>query len=811
MTTLFNLLNHPVMLAAPARWTQAASGRQHLPFLFYLVSALRPRVLVEVGTTDGDLYCGFCQIIATEKLPTRCSAFPAHPLQLAGLRAYHDSLYGGFSQLLTQAAAGASNKWADKWADGSIDLLHLVGDVHEFTGWLPKLSERGIAVISSLNSLSGAAAEAWQRAKAQYPHFTFPHDGALGLLAVGDMVDPDLAALCRLPIAEAEKVQSFFCLLGQRGLPNQSTLAPSQAETTPELARALATLTAKEKQIERLQAQLAQRKRQLQNLTEKYTEVVNSDAWWLLSQYWLLRCKLIPAGSRRERGLKSCARVLRVLRQLGLAGTLKKVGGRLQWRLKTELAYRHGLFKSTRLSASWQSGAETQAPARPPQQALDEHTRKLIYNRPPIAVPDLVLPEIETAAERAPRLPRASVSVVIPTWNAGAEFALLLSSLVAQQGCDEVEIIIVDSGSVDGTVEMAHAYGVRVIEISQAEFSHSHARNLGAQAAVGEYLVFMVQDALPASNLWLYELIAAAQRLNVIAATCIETPREDADLLARFLGKLHTEFLGAQHGDRVFDPLEAISYEEVRRNCQLNNVACLVERTVFDRYGFQGAYAEDLDLGMRLAQDGHRLAVLHTVKVVHSHNRPAYYHLKRGYVDCTMMAELFADYPEPLPVPLDKLGQEALASFQVLETVVAQLAASTSFPLPLSNLSAVLIKRIEQAYKNPPADFAQSFDPSADPYNQFLAKLAALSSNTTPGKLINSAFALSVSGMLGQFLAYLEGIYEVADAELLASIGEFLQKMHALQLGSFLASSASADRAEAAVIAWIETELRKGV
>lgn len=810
MTISFNPLNHPAIFDAPIRLANAEADGPHLPFLFFLVSLLRPRVLVESGTASGDSYCGFCQVIAAAGLPTQAYAFLAQPAQQTALRAYHDPLYGSFSRLLEQAPAEGSSQFTD----GTIDLVHLIGSTHEMAAWLPKLSARGVLVLSALESLDTETSVSWAQAQATYPNFSLAHGGGLGLLAVGQDVPSEIAALCRLCPSEGDKVRAFFAQLSRVYItdnPLRLALEQHQNERAHESASLHAQIVKQERQLETLQTQLTQRKRQLQHITEKYSEVVNSDAWWMLHQYWAFRRKLIPPGSRREQGLKHGTRVLRILKQFGVGGTVRKFVRRLVRRSQLELLARQGVFKSVRLPASWQRGLQEKWEDERQNPAVDERVLKLIHTRPPITLAELELPEIETAAELALPLPRSTVSVIIPTWNAGDELALLLSSLAAQQGCERTEVIVVDSGSTDATVALAREYGARVIEISQAEFSHSHARNLGANTATGEYLLFMVQDALPASNLWLYELIAAAQRLQVVAATCIESPREDADLLARLLGKLHAEYLEAQNSDRVFRPLQSVSYEELRRNCQLNNVACLIERQVFERYGFQGAYAEDLDLGMRLAQDGQRMAVLQTVKVVHSHNRPAYYHLKRGYVDCTMMQELFADYPAPLPVGLDKLGREALATFQVLEDVVARLAEGTEFPLPLRELSALLQKRIGQAYKNPAPNMAHPFEPSRDPYTQFLARLAALSPIPANGKLTSSAFAQSVSGMLVYLFDYLEGIYEIADAELLAEIGAFLQKMHALQLGSYLASSASDGRAEPAVTAWIEAELRKGV
>lgn len=65
------------------------------------------------------------------------------------------------------------------------------------------------------------------------------------------------------------------------------------------------------------------------------------------------------------------------------------------------------------------------------------------------------------------------------------------------------------------------------------------------------------------------------------------------------------------------------------------------------RYRYQGDYAEDLDLGIRLIQDGYRVAMLASVKVIHSHNRPAYYYLKRSFVDVIFLVGLFKDFTYP--------------------------------------------------------------------------------------------------------------------------------------------------------------------
>lgn len=242
-----------------------------------------------------------------------------------------------------------------------------------------------------------------------------------------------------------------------------------------------------------------------------------------------------------------------------------------------------------------------------------------------------------------------SVSVVIPTLNAGAEFGQLLRKLKTQQGLREIEMVVVDSGSSDGTVERARKAGCVIVEIPPREFSHSYARNKGAGAARGDYLLFMVQDAYPIGRYWAYGMLRYLldhQAENLAAASCAEYSRSDSDMMYdsminthyRFLGCLDYDRIGEYHGDDHFS---------LRSYGQLSDVSCLIRRDVFARYRYQGDYAEDLDLGIRLIKDGYRVAMLASVKTVHSHNRSAYYYLKRSFVDVIFLVGLFNDFTYP--------------------------------------------------------------------------------------------------------------------------------------------------------------------
>jgi len=77
------------------------------------------------------------------------------------------------------------------------------------------------------------------------------------------------------------------------------------------------------------------------------------------------------------------------------------------------------------------------------------------------------------------------VSIVIPTRNAGDAFTETLDAIAAQDLGEPFELVVVDSGSTDGTSARAEARGARVIAIDPAEFGHGHTRNLGIACAFG--------------------------------------------------------------------------------------------------------------------------------------------------------------------------------------------------------------------------------------------------------------------------------------------------------------------------------------
>ncbi|MCB0880424.1 MAG: glycosyltransferase family 2 protein [Thermoleophilia bacterium] len=106
---------------------------------------------------------------------------------------------------------------------------------------------------------------------------------------------------------------------------------------------------------------------------------------------------------------------------------------------------------------------------------------------------------------------RMHASVVVPAFNGIAELPECLDALRAQEAPFEYEVIVIDSGSTDGTVEMlekrAATGELRLHQIPNEEFGHGRTRNLGAKIARGEFVCFLTQDATPAHPGWLVEML----------------------------------------------------------------------------------------------------------------------------------------------------------------------------------------------------------------------------------------------------------------------------------------------------------------
>ncbi|MFX0067240.1 MAG: glycosyltransferase family 2 protein [Candidatus Hermodarchaeota archaeon] len=218
-------------------------------------------------------------------------------------------------------------------------------------------------------------------------------------------------------------------------------------------------------------------------------------------------------------------------------------------------------------------------------------------------------------------------SVIIPTKNSEETIGKCLQAICNQQLCD-FEIIIIDSGSQDRTLEIVKEYATLIKEVSPDKFSHGYVRNVGSELAKGEVLVYLNQDAIPASDLWLNNLLEPLREKDVAASYARQLPNSTTNPVERF-------FLFKTYSATPKIHTRKDLYKQSPENfVLLSTVSAAVKRDIWEKFRFHDKVimSEDQELAVRLLESGYKIAYQPESEVMHSHNY-SIWNLFRRYFD----------------------------------------------------------------------------------------------------------------------------------------------------------------------------------
>jgi GT2 family glycosyltransferase len=229
------------------------------------------------------------------------------------------------------------------------------------------------------------------------------------------------------------------------------------------------------------------------------------------------------------------------------------------------------------------------------------------------------------------------ISIILPVKNGATKLRDLLPAIATQRSRDPIEIIAVDSGSTDESVELLHRANATVISIDPRSFNHGLTRNLAAQYTRGSIFVFLNQSTLPADECWLASLIAPFDRDPSLAGVCGRVlPRMDADLLsARDIARninASTERIVTEITD--WNYYHSLRGEALRRFVNFHSLSAAIRAEVFRRIPFREAnFAEDLIWGKEALELGLRIQFEPSSVALHSHNYSVLDTLRRNFDD----------------------------------------------------------------------------------------------------------------------------------------------------------------------------------
>ncbi|HSS13490.1 MAG TPA: glycosyltransferase [Rhizomicrobium sp.] len=198
------------------------------------------------------------------------------------------------------------------------------------------------------------------------------------------------------------------------------------------------------------------------------------------------------------------------------------------------------------------------------------------------------------------------VSVIVPTFNGRDTIARCLDALMHQDWDGAMEIIVVDDGSSDGTMDVVRAFP-GVISLCQRNAGPAAARNRGVRAARGEVLVFTDDDCRPLPD-FVRRLVGPLRENAAIVGAKGTYLSQQPGLVARFRQIEYEERYCIMQRHRHIDFID--TYAAAFRKDAFNQVGGFDESMLA---------SEDVDLSFRLAAQGARMVFVPDARVSHRH------------------------------------------------------------------------------------------------------------------------------------------------------------------------------------------------
>jgi glycosyltransferase involved in cell wall biosynthesis len=197
------------------------------------------------------------------------------------------------------------------------------------------------------------------------------------------------------------------------------------------------------------------------------------------------------------------------------------------------------------------------------------------------------------------------ISVIVRTKNEQKWIGRCLAA-IARQAFAEYEVILVDNASTDKTLEIVRPFDVRVVSISDEDFTFGRSLNVGIQAAKGDFIAMVSGHCIPATDLWLYRLWRAFQLDPTVAGVYgKQEPLPDTNSL---------------------DKRDLLTVFGLERRVQekgyfFHNANSMIRRSVWETIPFDEEIAgvEDRDWARRVLDGGHKIIYEPYAAVYHHH------------------------------------------------------------------------------------------------------------------------------------------------------------------------------------------------
>jgi rhamnosyltransferase len=246
-----------------------------------------------------------------------------------------------------------------------------------------------------------------------------------------------------------------------------------------------------------------------------------------------------------------------------------------------------------------------------------------------------------------------SVSIIIRCFNEERHIGNLLEQ-VYRQTIRHPQVVVVDSGSTDGTLGIVARFPARLVRIAPAEFTFGHSLNQGCAAATGTFLVMASAHVLPCGPDWLQRLLAPFVDPQV------------ALVYGRQVGNERTKFSEQQLFAKQYP--EASNPDQRLPFC--NNANAAIRRSLWAEHPYDEALSglEDVAWGKWAVGQGHRIVYAADAAIVHIHDESAAQIERRHMREAMALKQIFPDSHvtawEFLALLMTTIGRDLLAALR---------------------------------------------------------------------------------------------------------------------------------------------------
>ena len=217
-------------------------------------------------------------------------------------------------------------------------------------------------------------------------------------------------------------------------------------------------------------------------------------------------------------------------------------------------------------------------------------------------------------------------SIVIRAKNEARFIGETLTAITQQNINGATEIIVVDSGSTDGTLEIVRSFPTTLIQIPAERFTYGRSLNIGIEAARGPYIVSVSAHTFPIGRDWLEHLLEPFRDQNVCGTYGRQLPRADASPLEVF-GMFYTGVMSTrrrvQHSNAMFSNANGAFRRDLWES---------------ERFDERVAGAEDLAWVRIMLRRGYSVVFEPRACAYHSHGAPLGKHVRQILRDLPTVA-----------------------------------------------------------------------------------------------------------------------------------------------------------------------------